>query len=77
MRDVLILLVHVIVTAAHLMRQGGVRSVAADSALLRLQLLVPMQPRQRAPDVRTFERIVAGVCEGFMHRARPQVLAVA
>jgi hypothetical protein len=39
MRDLLILFVHVIVTMARLARPGGLRSVVAESALLRHQLL--------------------------------------
>jgi hypothetical protein len=40
MRDFLILFVHLIVTLARLARPGGLRSVVAESALLRRQLLV-------------------------------------
>ena len=40
MRDFLILFVHVIVTLARLARPGGLRSVVAESALVRHQLLV-------------------------------------
>lgn len=70
MRDVLILLVHLIVTAVRLIRPGGVRSVVAESVLLRHQLLVLKRPRQRAPDLRTVDRIIAGLCAGLMRPAR-------
>ncbi len=70
MRDVLILLVHLIVTAVRLMRPGGVRSVVAESVLLRHQLLVLNRPRQRAPELRPVDRIVAGLCAGFMRPVR-------
>lgn len=70
MRDILILLVHLIVTAVRLMRPGGVRSIVAESVLLRHQLLVLKRPRQRAPDLRPVDRIVAGLCAEFMRPAR-------
>ena len=52
MRDFLILLVHVIVTVARLARPGGLRSVVAESALVRHQLLVLNRGRKRAPNLR-------------------------
>ena len=70
MRDVLVLLVHLIVTAVRLIRPGGVRSIVAESVLLRHQLLIVNRPRQRAPDLRPVDRIVAGLCAGFMRPAR-------
>ena len=52
MRDFLILFVHLIVTLARLARPGGLRSVVAESALLRHQLLVLNRGRKRAPNLR-------------------------
>jgi hypothetical protein len=40
MRDFLILVIHVIVTLARLAGPGGVRSVVAESVLVRHQLLI-------------------------------------
>jgi hypothetical protein len=39
MRDFLILLVHLVVTVVRLAKPGGFRSVIAESALIRHQLL--------------------------------------
>ena len=39
MRDLLLLAVHLLVTFAKLLRPGGVRAVAAESLLLKHQLL--------------------------------------
>jgi hypothetical protein len=52
MRDILILLVHLIVTAARLTRPGGLRSVVAESVLVRHQLLILNRGRKRAPHLR-------------------------
>ena len=70
MRDVLILLIHLIVTMVRLMRPSGVRSVVAESLLLKHQLLVLNRPRQKAPDLRPRDRIIAGLCAGLMRPAR-------
>ena len=70
MRDVLILFVHVIVTLVRLARRGGVRSVVAESALVRHQLLILNRGRKRAPNLRTTDPIIAGVCTLFMRPLR-------
>src|SRR5262245_25477866 len=70
MRDFLILFVHVIVTLARLARPGGVRSVLAESALLRHQLLVLNRGRKRAPNLRAADRIIAGLCTLFIRPAQ-------
>ena len=70
MRDFLILFVHLIVTLARLARPGGLRSVVAESALVRHQLLVLNRGRKRAPNLRAADRILAGLCTLFMRRAR-------
>ena len=51
MRDLILLFVHVIVTMARLAGLGGLRSVVAESALLRHQLLILNRGRKRAPNL--------------------------
>ena len=51
MRDLLILLVHLITTTARLMGPGGARSVIAESLLVKHQLLILNRSRQRAPNL--------------------------
>ncbi|HUF72443.1 MAG TPA: hypothetical protein VMR74_06040 [Gammaproteobacteria bacterium] len=70
MRDLAILFIHLIVTLARLLRPGGVRGVVAESLLLKQQLLVVSRSRERAPNLRPMERIVVGLCAGFMRPAR-------
>jgi hypothetical protein len=60
MRDVVILVLHLIVTIARLARQGGLRSVVAESILVKHQLLILNRGRNRAPNLRTADRIHAG-----------------
>src|SRR6516225_648222 len=59
MRDFILLFVHVIVTLARLAGPGGLRSVVAESALLRHQLLILSRGRKRAPNLRATDRIIA------------------
>ena len=49
MRDPIILLVHLIATLARLMGPGGLRSVVAESVLVKQQLLILNRSRHRAP----------------------------
>jgi hypothetical protein len=49
MRDLLVLFVRWIVTVARLSKPGGLRSVVAESALVRHQLLILNRGRRRAP----------------------------
>src|SRR6202049_2278106 len=70
MRDLLVLFVHLIVTMARLARRGGLRSVVAESVLVRHQLLVLNRYRKRAPNLRAADRIIAGLCALFMRRVR-------
>ena len=70
MRDLIILLVHLIATLARLMGPGGLRSVVAESLLVKHQLLILKRSRHRSPNLRASDRVVAGVCALFMRPAR-------
>ena len=70
MRDFIILFVHVIVTVVRLARPGGLRSVVAESAPIRHQLLILHRGRKRAPNLRATDRIAAGLFTLFLNPAR-------
>ena len=70
MRDFAIVFVHLIVTLARLARLGGLRSVVAESVLVRHQLLILNRGCKRAPNLRATDRIIAGLCALFMRPAR-------
>jgi transposase InsO family protein len=61
MRDLLILAVHLLVTFAKLLRRGGVRAVAAESLLLKHQMLISNRCRHRAPNLTSLDRFVLGL----------------
>ena len=62
MRDLVILFVHIIATLARLVGPGGIRSVVAESVLIKQQLLILNRSRQRSPNLRSSDRLVAGLC---------------
>jgi putative transposase len=70
MRDVVILLVHLIVTAVRPARPEGLRSVVAESVLVKHQLLILNRGRKRAPNLRAADRVIAGLCIFFLRPAR-------
>ena len=61
MRHLVVLFIHFIATLAHLLGPGGVRSVVAESLLLKHQLLIVNRSRQRTPNLRSSDRILAGL----------------
>ena len=62
MRDLAVLVLHLLTTIARLAGPGGARSVVAESVLVKQQLLILNRTRKRAPNLRLTDRIVAGVC---------------
>ena len=70
MRELLILAVHLLVTFAKLARPGGVRAVAAESLLLKHQLLITNRSRQRAPNLTSIDRFVLGLTTLFVSPRR-------
>src|SRR5712691_3958692 len=70
MRELVILFVHAIATLARLLGPGGIRSVVAESVLVKQQLLILNRSRQRSPNLRTSDRLVAGLCSLLIRPAR-------
>jgi putative transposase len=66
MRELLILAIHLLVTLAKLLRPGGVRAVAAESMVLKHQLLISNRSRQRAPNLTAIDRYVLGLATLFV-----------
>jgi putative transposase len=61
-RDLTVLLLHLLTTLAQLAGPGGARSVVAESLLVKQQLLILNRSRNRCPNLRLSDRIVAGLC---------------
>jgi transposase InsO family protein len=60
MKDLFILLGHLLTTIARLLRPGGLRTVAAENAVLKQQLLVVNRSRRRAPNLSPLDRFLFG-----------------
>jgi len=69
-RDLTVLVLHLLETVARLAAPGGARSVVAESVLLKQQLLILNRSRKRSPNLRFSDRLVAGVCTLLMRPRR-------
>ena len=76
MKDILILLVHLLTTAAKLLGPGGARAVIADSLLMKQQLLVINRSRRRAPNLSALDRFLLGFWSLFLNPRRLRRAAV-
>jgi len=61
-RDLAVLVLHLLATVARLVGPGGARSVVAESVLIKHQLLILNRSRKRSPRLRFSDRMVAGLC---------------
>ena len=70
MRDLAVLFLHLLATVARLAGPGGARSVVAESVLVKHQLLILNRSRKRSPNLRSFDRVVIGLCALLMRQGR-------
>ena len=77
MRDLLILVVHLITTVFRLARPGGLRAVVAESVLTKHQMLILNRSRRRAPNLRIQDRLIAGLCSLWIKPRRLRKVALA
>ena len=69
MPDLAFLFVPLLVVC-RLARPGGIRSVIAESVLVKHQLLILKRSRKRAPNLRSLDRIITGLCALLMRPTR-------
>jgi hypothetical protein len=69
-RDLTVLVLHLLTTIARLAGPGGARSVVAESVLVKHQLLILTRSRKRSPNLRPSDRAMAGLCALFMRPGR-------
>jgi putative transposase len=70
MRDLAVLFLHLLATVARLVGPGGARAVAAESVLIKQQLLILNRSRKRSPNLRLADRLVAGLCTLLIRPSR-------
>ena len=63
MHHVVVLFIHLIAVLTQLFQPGGVRSLVAESLLLKHQLLIVNRSRQRSPNLSSRDRILAGALD--------------
>ena len=76
MKDLLILLTHLLTTIAKLLGPGGAKAVVADSLLMKQQLLVINRSRRRAPNLSALDRFLFGFWSLFLNPRRLRRAAV-
>jgi hypothetical protein len=72
MRDLVILLVHVITTIFRIVRPGGVRAVVAESVLTEHQLLILNRSGRRLSNRLSRDSQAASVAKDLLLRTRKQ-----
>jgi putative transposase len=75
MRELFVLIAHLLVTLAKLARPGGLCGVAAESLAVKHQLLI-MKRQRRAPSLASWDRLVLGVCPHLVSPERLSKMAV-
>jgi len=76
MRNLLILVIHLITTVIRLTKPGGLRAVVAESVLAKHQLLILNRSRRRAPNLRILDRLIAGFCSLWIKPSRLRKVAI-
>ena len=76
MKDLLLMLAHLLTTLAKLLGPGGARAIVADSLLMKQQLLIINRSRRRAPNPTSIDRILLGIWSLFLNPHHIQRAAV-
>jgi len=76
MREVFILIAHLLVTLVRLALPRGLGAVAAESLAVKHQLLIMKRAQRRAPKLTPWDRLVLGVCAPFVSPKRLSKTAV-
>src|SRR5207253_9980889 len=66
MRNLAVLFIHFIAVLARLLGPGGVRSLVAESVLLRHQLLILNRSRKRSPNLHASYCVLVGLMSCFV-----------
>ena len=66
MKNLLLMLAHLLATLAKLPRPGGAKAIVADSLLMKQQLLIINRSRRRAPNLTPVDRMLLGYWTLFL-----------
>jgi hypothetical protein len=70
MKDALLLIAHLLITATRVLRPGGVRAIIAENLFLKQQLQIIGRSRQRAPNLVAADRFFLGFWSLFLRPSR-------
>jgi putative transposase len=76
MREIFILVAHLVATLAKLGTRGGLGAVAAESLAVKHQLLIMKRAQRRAPNLTSWDRLLLGVCALLVSPKRLSKMAV-
>ena len=76
MKDLLVLIAHLLITIAKLLGPGGAKTIVADSLLMKQQLLTMNRARRRAPNLTALDRCLLGFWSLFLTSRHIQRAAV-
>ena len=76
MKDLLLILAHLLTTLAKLLGPGGAKAIVADSLLMKQQLLIINRSRRRAPNLTPVDRMLLGFWSLFLSSHHIQRAAV-
>jgi hypothetical protein len=76
MRELFILIAHLLVTLAKLGKASGLGTVAAESLVAKHQVLIMKRGQFRAPNLTSWDRLMLGVCALLVSPKRLGKMAV-
>src|ERR1700676_3806459 len=76
MRELFILIAHLLVTLAKLGTRGGLGAVAAESLAVKHQLLIMKRSQRRAPNLTSWDRLMLGFYTLLVSPKRLRKMAV-
>ena len=76
MKDLLLILAHLLTTLPKFPGPGGAKAIVADSLLLKQQLQITNRFRRRAPNLTVIDRSLLGFWSLFLNPHRFQRAAV-
>ena len=71
MRHLIVLFIHFLAIMARLLGPGGIRSLVAESLLLKHQILILNRSHKRSPNLHVSDRILAGLLALLVRPTRP------
>jgi hypothetical protein len=76
MKDLLLIVAHLLTTLARLFGPGGAKAIVADSLLMKQQLLIVNRSRRRVPSLTVIDRLLLGFWTLFLSPHNIQRAAV-